>query len=316
MARETCIADAKQMALGLARAGYRPPPPRAHPRHGRDRPGDAAHGAAQPRRARTRSPRTTRRSAATSRASSRAARCPRARPSASSTSSTSSARRSSRCAGNRRPATASNTCSEEQASAELRGTDHARRRHPVGRADRHRARAARRRSRTPAPTTWRALVSREALRRAEVEPAAIEDVVLGCAQPEAEQGLNVARQVGLLAGLPDERAGDDHQPLLLVGPAGDRDRRRPHRGRRHRRRAGRRPRVDVDDPDGRREDRAQPGGRRAVPRRLHPDGQHRRERRAPVRRQPRRSGRVRARAATRRRSRRGRAATSRPRSCR
>ena len=28
MARETLIADAKQAALGLARAGYRPPPPR------------------------------------------------------------------------------------------------------------------------------------------------------------------------------------------------------------------------------------------------------------------------------------------------
>ena len=28
--------------------------------------------------------------------------------------------------------------------------------------------------------------------------------MLGCASPEAEQGLNVARQVGLLAGLPDE----------------------------------------------------------------------------------------------------------------
>jgi acetyl-CoA acyltransferase len=45
--------------------------------------------------------------------------------------------------------------------------------------------------------------AREALRRAEVDPAAMEDLVLGCAMPEAEQGLNVARQVGYLAGLPD-----------------------------------------------------------------------------------------------------------------
>lgn len=30
----------------------------------------------------------------------------------------------------------------------------------------------------------------------------IEDLILGCAMPEAEQGLNVARQVGFLAGLP------------------------------------------------------------------------------------------------------------------
>ncbi len=49
-----------------------------------------------------------------------------------------------------------------------------------------------------------ALAAREALRRAEVDPSTIEDVVLGCAHPEGEQGLNVARQVGMLAGLPDE----------------------------------------------------------------------------------------------------------------
>jgi len=54
------------------------------------------------------------------------------------------------------------------------------------------------------PDDLGALVSREAIRRAEIDPAIIEDVVLGCAHPEAEQGLNVARQVGFLAGLPDE----------------------------------------------------------------------------------------------------------------
>jgi acetyl-CoA acyltransferase len=54
------------------------------------------------------------------------------------------------------------------------------------------------------PDDLGAAVSKEALHRAEVAPAEIEDVVLGCAMPEAEQGLNVARQVGMLAGLPDE----------------------------------------------------------------------------------------------------------------
>jgi acetyl-CoA acyltransferase len=54
------------------------------------------------------------------------------------------------------------------------------------------------------PDDMAASVSKEALRRADVAPAEIEDVVLGCAMPEAEQGLNVARQVGMLAGLPDE----------------------------------------------------------------------------------------------------------------
>jgi len=54
------------------------------------------------------------------------------------------------------------------------------------------------------PDDLAAIVTREALRRADVQPAAIEDLVLGCASPEGEQGLNVARQVGMLAGLPDE----------------------------------------------------------------------------------------------------------------
>lgn len=35
-----------------------------------------------------------------------------------------------------------------------------------------------------------------------LDPATIEDFILGCAMPEAEQGLNVARIVALLAGLP------------------------------------------------------------------------------------------------------------------
>ena len=54
------------------------------------------------------------------------------------------------------------------------------------------------------PDDMAAIATREALRRADVQPVAIEDVVLGCASPEGEQGLNVARQVGMLAGLPDE----------------------------------------------------------------------------------------------------------------
>ncbi|MDN5848256.1 MAG: acetyl-CoA C-acyltransferase [Nitrococcus sp.] len=40
-----------------------------------------------------------------------------------------------------------------------------------------------------------------------LEPAAIEDVLIGCAMPEAEQGLNVARMGALLAGLPDAVPG-------------------------------------------------------------------------------------------------------------
>jgi acetyl-CoA acyltransferase len=48
----------------------------------------------------------------------------------------------------------------------------------------------------------------EALRRVPgLEPAEVDDVVLGCALPEAEQGLNVARIAALRAGLPDSVPG-------------------------------------------------------------------------------------------------------------
>src|SRR5687768_10676486 len=40
-----------------------------------------------------------------------------------------------------------------------------------------------------------------------IDPADIEDVILGCAFPEGEQGLNMARLVVLLAGLPQSVAG-------------------------------------------------------------------------------------------------------------
>ena len=35
----------------------------------------------------------------------------------------------------------------------------------------------------------------------QVSPESIEDLILGCAMPEGEQGLNVARVAGLLGGL-------------------------------------------------------------------------------------------------------------------
>lgn len=40
-----------------------------------------------------------------------------------------------------------------------------------------------------------------------IEPASIQDVVVGCAMPEAEQGMNVARIALLLAGLPERVPG-------------------------------------------------------------------------------------------------------------
>jgi len=41
----------------------------------------------------------------------------------------------------------------------------------------------------------------------QLEPERVEDLVVGCAIPEAEQGLNIARMAGLLAGLPESVPG-------------------------------------------------------------------------------------------------------------
>ena len=56
---------------------------------------------------------------------------------------------------------------------------------------------------TVRPDEMAATVIAEALRRAPgIEPSDVEDVILGCAMPEAEQGLNVARIASLRAGVP------------------------------------------------------------------------------------------------------------------
>ena len=43
--------------------------------------------------------------------------------------------------------------------------------------------------------------------REKLDPAQIDDLILGCAMPEGPQGLNLARAVGLQAGLPDNVPG-------------------------------------------------------------------------------------------------------------
>ena len=57
------------------------------------------------------------------------------------------------------------------------------------------------------PDEMAAEVVRGLLRRTGVEPADIEDLIVGCAFPEGEQGLNVARLIGFLADLPISTAG-------------------------------------------------------------------------------------------------------------
>src|ERR1700684_2738640 len=57
------------------------------------------------------------------------------------------------------------------------------------------------------PDTMAAQVVKGLLERTRIDPKLIEDVILGCAYPEGPQGSNLARIVGLLAGLPLEVGG-------------------------------------------------------------------------------------------------------------
>ncbi|HRF47944.1 MAG TPA: acetyl-CoA C-acyltransferase [Anaerolineales bacterium] len=72
---------------------------------------------------------------------------------------------------------------------------------PVGRAVKGALRATR-------PDDLAAVAIKAAVERAKgLDPAAIEDVILGCAMPEAAQGLNIGRIAALRAGLPVEVPG-------------------------------------------------------------------------------------------------------------
>ncbi|WP_010306704.1 acetyl-CoA C-acetyltransferase [Kurthia senegalensis] len=66
---------------------------------------------------------------------------------------------------------------------------------PVGKAGRGSLKTVR-------PDDLGALVVKETLKRANYS-GEIDDLIIGCAMPEAEQGMNIARNIGALAGLPD-----------------------------------------------------------------------------------------------------------------
>src|SRR6266571_6923398 len=67
------------------------------------------------------------------------------------------------------------------------------------------------------PDDLAALVIAEAVRRANVDPDSIEDVVLGCANQAGEDNRNVARMALLLAGLPIHVAGQTINRLCGSG---------------------------------------------------------------------------------------------------
>jgi acetyl-CoA C-acetyltransferase len=74
-------------------------------------------------------------------------------------------------------------------------------------------------ARTPLAKSWKGAfnmthgatlgghVVRAAVERAGIDPGAVEDVQMGCANPEGATGMNIARQVALAAGLPVTTAG-------------------------------------------------------------------------------------------------------------
>ncbi len=61
--------------------------------------------------------------------------------------------------------------------------------------------------RTLRPDDMAAEVFKAVIERAGIEPGEVEDIALGCAFPEAEQGMNVARIAAMRAGLPDSVCG-------------------------------------------------------------------------------------------------------------
>src|SRR5256712_1900092 len=69
------------------------------------------------------------------------------------------------------------------------------------------------------PDDLAALVVREVVRRAGVNPALVEEVYLGCANQAGEDNRNVARMAALLAGFPVSVAGVTFNRLCSSGLA-------------------------------------------------------------------------------------------------
>ena len=94
------------------------------------------------------------------------------------------------------------------------------------------------------PDDLAALVIRCLVDRTRIDPALIEDVILGCANQAGEDNRNVARMAALLAGLPVEVGGPDREPAVRLRAPGDQLGGPGDQGRRGRRVRGRRRRVD------------------------------------------------------------------------
>ena len=65
------------------------------------------------------------------------------------------------------------------------------------------------------PDDLAAVVVKALITRTGVDPKEIEDLLLGCAFPEGEQGLNVARLIVLIADLPKTAVGKIQKKILI-----------------------------------------------------------------------------------------------------
>ena len=84
-------------------------------------------------------------------------------------------------------------------------------------------------ARTPLAKSWKGAfnmthgatlaghVVKAAVERAGIEPGVVDDVLMGCANPEGATGWNVARQAALRAGLPITVAGATVNRWLTTG---------------------------------------------------------------------------------------------------
>ena len=81
------------------------------------------------------------------------------------------------------------------------------------------------------PDDLAAAAIRGLLDRTGVDPLLVEDVILGCAFPEGEQGMNVARIAAMRAGVAVPGARPDRESLLRLRTADHRLRGGAHHGR-------------------------------------------------------------------------------------
>src|SRR4026208_2419318 len=85
-------------------------------------------------------------------------------------------------------------------------------------------------ARTPLCKSWRGAFNmthgatmgahalKHAIERAKVDPAEIDDVIMGCANPEGATGRNIARQIAIRAGCPVTTSGMTINPFCSPGP--------------------------------------------------------------------------------------------------